>query len=87
MAYQPKVTEATIVSHNTKNGLYEVVVKLEDRTHCRLIYETLADGKKVATNISRLLKVPCPICKRDYLCHCMTPYLGVIGNQASTLIY
>lgn len=39
MAYQPKVIKAEIVSNNPKNGLFEVVVNLKDRTSCRLIYE------------------------------------------------
>ncbi|WJH34273.1 hypothetical protein MJA45_17280 [Paenibacillus aurantius] len=86
MPYQPKVAEAKIVSHNEKNGLMEVVVVLEDRNHCRVTYETLPSGEKVPTDISRLHKEPCPVCKKDYLCNCMDPYLPEIGEQVSKFV-
>ncbi|MDT2242702.1 hypothetical protein P7H25_23495 [Paenibacillus larvae] len=39
MAYTPQVEEATLVSENKNNGLFEILVVLKDRTHCRLIFE------------------------------------------------
>jgi hypothetical protein len=87
MAYQPSVTHAEIVSNNTKNGLFEVVVNLKDRTSCRLIYEKdAATGTAFASHINRLLKEPCPICRKDFQCDCMTKYKDVISGQALELV-
>lgn len=83
MAYQPKVVEAEVVSDNPKNGLFEIKVVLQDRNHCRVIFERdLSTGKITPTNINRLYKVPCGICRKDFLCNCMTTYLQPIAEQA-----
>jgi hypothetical protein len=83
MAYQPKVVDAKIVSNNPKNGLFEIVVTLNDRTSCRLIYEKdAASGAVQATHVNRLLNEPCPICRKDFLCNCMTRFKEQISSQA-----
>ncbi|SDC50023.1 hypothetical protein SAMN02799630_00169 [Paenibacillus sp. UNCCL117] len=82
MAYNPQVVDAKIVSHNPKNGLFEIVAQLKDRTVCRLIYGTDASGSLQPTHINRLLKEPCPICRKDFLCNCMSKFKGTISEQA-----
>ncbi|MCS7461097.1 hypothetical protein N0M98_13165 [Paenibacillus doosanensis] len=83
MAYQPQVVDAKIVSHNQKNGLFEIVVNLKDRTSCRLIFEKeAASGEPVLTHVNRLLKEPCPICRKDFLCNCMSSYKDELAAQA-----
>ncbi|MCY9589457.1 hypothetical protein ACFVVQ_00765 [Paenibacillus chitinolyticus] len=83
MAYDPQVVEATKVSDNPKNGLFEVVVVLKDRTHGRIFFErNLESGEIKASRISRLLKEPCPICRKDFLCNCLDRYLDNISGQA-----
>ncbi|PZE21794.1 hypothetical protein [Paenibacillus xerothermodurans] len=83
MAYQPQVVDAKLVSNNPKNGLFELVVTLKDRTSCRLIYETdAASGAKNATHINRLQNEPCPICRKDFLCNCMSKFKDEISTQA-----
>jgi len=83
MAYQPKVVEAEVVSDNPKNGLFEINVVLHDRNHCRLIFERdLNTGAITPTHINRLYKEPCSICKKDFLCNCMTAFLQPIAEQA-----
>jgi hypothetical protein len=86
MAYQPQVTDAKIVSSNPKNGLFEIVVNMKDRTSCRLIFEKdSATGAALATHVNRLLKEPCPICRKDFLCNCLTKYKEDISAQALKL--
>lgn len=83
MAYQPKVVEAEVVSENPKNGLFEIKVVMQDRNHCRLIFERdLTTNKITPTHINRLYKEPCAICKKDFLCNCMTRFLDPIAEQA-----
>ncbi|MCZ8521539.1 MULTISPECIES: hypothetical protein [Paenibacillus] len=82
MAYNPQVIDAKIVSHNPKNGLFEVVASLKDRTVCRLTFETDESGTAKATHISRLLQEPCPICRKDFLCNCMDKFIDKISVQA-----
>ncbi|OXM87856.1 hypothetical protein [Paenibacillus rigui] len=86
MAYQPQVVSAEIVSNNPKNGLFEMVVKLKDRTHCRLTFEKdAATGSARVTTVNRLLKEPCPICRKDFECHCMGRFKEEISAQALQL--
>lgn len=82
MAYQPQVANAKIVSHNPKNGLFEIVAELKDRTVCRLFYQKEADGAITPTHISRLQKEPCPICRKDFLCNCMSRFMHEISEQS-----
>lgn len=87
MAYQPQVVDAKIVSNNPKNGLFEIVVNLKDRTSCRLIFEKDAEtGEAQVTHVSRLLKEPCPICRKDFLCNCMISYKDELQAQALQLV-
>ncbi|MGG1551689.1 MULTISPECIES: hypothetical protein [Paenibacillus] len=87
MAYDPQVVDATIVSDNPKNGLFEVVVSLKDRSKCRLFFERDAEtGVGRVTNLNRLMKEPCPICRKDYLCNCLDRYKNSIADQAMSLI-
>jgi hypothetical protein len=87
LAYDPQVVDAKIVSDNKKNGLFEVVAYLTDRNQCRLIFERDPEtGKGKVTNINRLLKEPCPICRKDYLCNCLERYMNGIADQAMTHI-
>lgn len=83
MAYKPVVRDAQIVSNNKKkNGLFEVVTKLEDRSVCRVTFETDEEQGIRASHISRLLVEPCPVCKKDFLCNCMKTYMNTIADQA-----
>jgi hypothetical protein len=86
MSYRLKVKDAQVVSRNEKNGLFEVLAVLEDRTQCRLVFETLENGETRATHISRLHREPCPICKRDYICKCVERFRDEIADQADAFI-
>jgi hypothetical protein len=38
------------------------------------------------TNISRLLKTPCPVCRKDFICKCMEAFTAdfegqMLGNE------
>jgi len=86
MAYQPKVIDAKVVSENPKNGFIEIVAELSDRNRCRVTFEPDPNtGAPKATHVSRLYTVPCGICKKDFLCYCLTRYMDTIGEQALEL--
>ncbi|MBD0380689.1 hypothetical protein [Paenibacillus sedimenti] len=87
MAYDPQVVDAKMVSDNKKNGLFEIVVVLKDRNQCRLFFERDPEtGVGKVTNLNRLLKEPCPICRKDYLCNCLDRYKQTIADQAMSYI-
>jgi hypothetical protein len=87
MAYEPQVVEAKIVSDNPKNGLFEVLAVLKDRTKCRIAFERNAStGEEIASHVNRLFTEPCPICRKDFLCNCMTRYLPSIAEQALHMV-
>lgn len=86
MAYSPQVVDAKIVSDNPKNGLFEVVAVLKDRSKCRIGFERSASGEEHATHVNRLFTEPCPICRKDFLCNCMSKFLPTIAEQALQLV-
>ncbi|MFD2612245.1 hypothetical protein [Paenibacillus gansuensis] len=82
MAYRPQVVSTEIVSKNQSNDIFQVIAQLEDRNSCRLTFNgDLETGTPKATHISRMLKEPCPICRKDYLCNCFTRYIEPISAQ------
>ncbi|QWU17332.1 hypothetical protein SAMN04487895_104284 [Paenibacillus sophorae] len=79
MSYKPVITNVTKASSNDKDGLYEFIIKLADGTECRAFYHRLPEWRM--TNISRLLKTPCPICRKDFICKCMEAFTGELEDQ------
>ncbi|WP_374017944.1 hypothetical protein ABU162_28325 [Paenibacillus thiaminolyticus] len=75
MNYQPIVKEKTLIERNDEDNLYQVKVKLQDGTQCRVIYN------KGAITISRLLSIPCPICRKDFICLCLNRFAEQIDSQ------
>jgi hypothetical protein len=83
MAYNPQVVDAKIVSDNPKNGLFEVVATLKDRTKTRIGFERDPQtGEERVSHISRLFTEPCPVCRKDFLCNCMSRFMDTIAEQA-----
>ncbi|UHA76183.1 hypothetical protein KIK04_18895 [Paenibacillus sp. 481] len=75
MIFKPQVVEAKMHERNDATNLYHVVARLQDNTHCRIIYN---NGTK---SISRLLKNPCPICRKDTHCKCLDRFVEEIASQ------
>lgn len=77
MSYQPTVKHKRLSEANLdKNAsLGQIVVTLQDSTQLRIINN---DGKKT---ITRLLTMPCPICRKDFFCKCFDRYVDVIDEQ------
>lgn len=79
MSYRPTITNVTKASSNDKDGLYEFIIKLADGTECRAFYHRHPEWKMTA--VSRLLKTPCPICRKDFICRCMENYTSEFDQQ------
>lgn len=79
MSYRPNVENVTMAGSNEKEGLYEFIVKLADGTECRVFYHRFPEWR--LTNISRLQKTPCPVCRKDFICKCMDNFSGDIERQ------
>lgn len=75
MAFRPTVVDSKLVASNPKSGLYQVLVKLRDGSQCRVFY----NNKEASVN--RLQTTPCPICRRDYYCHCLDKFTDQITSQ------
>lgn len=83
MAYRPQVVHAEVVQKNQSDGLFQVVAKFDDRNACRITFSgDLQAGTAKATHLSRLLKEPCPICRKDYLCNCLGRHIENISTQS-----
>lgn len=80
MSYRPTVENVTKAGTNEKDGLFEFVVKMADGTLCRIFYNRSETNWKI-TNISRLQKTPCPVCRKDFICKCMDDFASDIGQQ------
>lgn len=79
MSYKPRVDSVIKASSNEKEGLYEFIVHLADGSECRVFYNRFP--KWQLTNISRLQKTPCPVCRKDFICNCMNSFTGEIAQQ------
>lgn len=79
MSYRPSVENMTKASSNEKEGLYEFIVKMTDGTACRVFFRR--DPEWRLTDISRLQKTPCPVCRKDFICKCMDRFSSEIRRQ------
>ncbi|NMO95788.1 hypothetical protein [Paenibacillus lemnae] len=79
MPYRPQIKNVTKAGSNDKDGLYEFIVNLADGTDCRMFYSRNPEWK--LTNVSRLGKTPCPICRKDFICKCMEKFSADFDNQ------
>lgn len=79
MSYRPNVENVTKAGSNEKSGLYEFIVKMTDGTQCRVFFHR--DPEWRLTDISRLQKRPCPVCRKDFICKCMDKFSGDIARQ------
>ncbi|MCE5171348.1 hypothetical protein LQV63_18775 [Paenibacillus profundus] len=77
VTYEPIVKEKTLIERNDSENLYQVKVKLQDGTLCRVFYN---HGEK---SISRLLTIPCPICRKDFICKCLNRFADQIDSQVN----
>lgn len=75
MTYEPIVKEKTLIERNDADNLYQVKVRLQDGTLCRVFYN---HGAK---HVSRLLTIPCPICRKDFICKCMSRFADQLDEQ------
>jgi hypothetical protein len=78
-SYKPSVDHVILASSNEKDGLYEFIVHMADGTECRVFYNRTPEWQ--LTNISRLQKTPCPVCRKDFICKCMDSFAGEINQQ------
>jgi hypothetical protein len=64
---------------NEKAGLYQFIVTFADQSKGRLFYSKNPDWKLI--NVSRLLNVPCPMCRKDYYCKCLEYYSQELDQE------
>ncbi|MBW7455053.1 hypothetical protein ACFOLF_03665 [Paenibacillus sepulcri] len=79
MALKIHIKNLVVVDSNEAEGLYHFVATLTDNTKCRLIYSKKPDWELIGVN--RLLTVPCPICRKDYYCNCMSKHASEFENE------
>ncbi|GJM78026.1 hypothetical protein HMSSN139_05220 [Paenibacillus sp. HMSSN-139] len=79
MSYRPNVVNVTKAGSNKNDGLYEFIVNMADGTACRVFYHRNPEWR--LTNVSRLQKTPCPVCRKDFICQCMEKFSGEINRQ------
>jgi hypothetical protein len=73
------VTNVQKADANEKDGHYQFLVTFADKTQCRVFYSKNPDWK--LDSVTRLLTVPCPICRRDYFCNCLDRFTDVIDRE------
>lgn len=79
MSYRPNVVNVTKAGSNENDGLYEFIVKMADGTACRVFYHRFPKWR--LSNVSRLQKTPCPVCRKDFICKCMDKFSADIHRQ------
>ncbi|MBJ6363201.1 hypothetical protein ACFOQM_18440 [Paenibacillus sp. GCM10012307] len=79
MTFKPVIKEIVASDRNEENGLHQFVVTLTNQAKCRLFFSKNPDWKIIGVN--RLLNMPCPICRKDYYCNCMSNYASDFEQQ------
>ncbi|WP_036720284.1 hypothetical protein [Paenibacillus sp. JCM 10914] len=79
MAYRPQIADVTTAGSNDKEGLYEFIIHTADGTDIRVFYSRFPEWKLTA--LSRLGKVPCPVCRKDFICKCMEKFSHEFDQQ------
>ncbi|MCW3793655.1 hypothetical protein [Paenibacillus sp. LS1] len=79
MSYRPRIADLELAYGNKEDGLYEFKMNLVDGTKCRVFYTRSPEWKM--TNISRLQKTPCPVCRKDFICKCMDQWASDLHQQ------
>lgn len=79
MPYRPQITDVTTAGTNDKEGLYEFIIHTTDGTDIRVFYNRFPEWKLTA--LSRLGKVPCPVCRKDFICKCMDKFSNEFDQQ------
>ncbi|WP_336759550.1 hypothetical protein [Paenibacillus sp. USHLN196] len=79
MSYRPRIADLELAYGNKEDGLYEFKMNLVDGTKCRVFYSRSPEWKM--TNISRLQKTPCPVCRKDFICKCMDQWATDLHHQ------
>lgn len=77
--HQFYVTDLQQSDTNEKLGHYQFLVTFADKTKCRIFYDKNPDWK--ISSVTRLLTVPCPICRRDYYCSCLDRFTDEIHRE------
>ncbi|MBD2846252.1 hypothetical protein IDH44_13685 [Paenibacillus sp. IB182496] len=79
MTFKPVIQEINSSDYNEDSGLYQFVVTLTNQAKCRLFFSKDPEWKITAVN--RLLNIPCPVCRKDYYCNCMSKYAAEFEQQ------
>ncbi|XEC96908.1 hypothetical protein AB6A23_10430 [Paenibacillus tarimensis] len=79
MSFKPVIKDITVSDRNEENGLCQFIVTLSNQSKCRLFFGKNPEWKIIGVN--RLLNIPCPICRKDYYCNCMSKYANQFEQQ------
>ncbi|MGG2202050.1 hypothetical protein [Paenibacillus validus] len=58
------------------------MLQIERQDRMRLIYEKDASGQTKADSYQPLAEGALPICRKDFLCNCMSKFKETISSQA-----
>jgi len=73
------IDNVQLSDHNEEDGLYQFIVTFKDSAKARVYMRRNPEWHLTA--VSRLLNVPCPICRKDYYCKCYEKYGDEIERQ------
>lgn len=73
------IDDVQLSDRDESSGLYQFIVTFKNRSKARVFMHSQPNWH--VTSVSRLLNVPCPICRKDYYCKCFDNYSGEIERQ------
>lgn len=73
------IDNVQLSDRNEELGLYQFIVTFKDRTKARVFMRNQPAWH--LASVSRLLNVPCSICRKDYYCKCFEKYSDEIERQ------
>ncbi|MFX3635346.1 MAG: hypothetical protein ACE3L7_17780 [Candidatus Pristimantibacillus sp.] len=63
-----QIKSVTLADKDLGSGLFQYIMTLSEGSKARLFYSKNPEWK--LTGVTRMLNVPCPLCRKDYYCNC-----------------
>ncbi|MFC5985787.1 hypothetical protein [Marinicrinis lubricantis] len=81
MTFKPSIKEVELVDRNLEKEIYQFVVTMQHQTKCRVVFTKDTHDQLTISELSRLPNVPCPICRNDYTCHCLSRFKDTLERE------
>ncbi|ANY67360.1 hypothetical protein ABEW34_14725 [Paenibacillus algorifonticola] len=74
-----QIKNVILADKDLASGLYQFIMTLSEGSKARLFYSQKPVWR--LTGVTRMLNVPCPLCRKDYYCNCFEKNIAHFNQQ------